>query len=513
MKNVIHIDHLGYLIGMPKIASCITKSRIFYIIDAKTESSVYTGKLSKALYDKDSNENVKTIDFSGCDIAGEYYIRIGRTNSDKFKIMHLPLASLRKTVLDSLFLNRCGYDYSKDSIHFIKGTHFMCHSNKIDEKDITGGWHNGGDYNRYTISSCITVAHMIYSLRLFSKSFSKNEKVCLYDECKWGIEWLLKMQDKDGEAYSGISCEKADELMEPSDDTREYTLLPKTLKSTLFFTAVMALASSFFEDESFNAKLKKAAEKSWICLSQADIDAVYKNEKITISEKTWLLCEMYSLTGDSYFSDLIKQLVEKCHFGGFIEENVGGFAALSYLLSKNEKDEDIEKAIRKRIIAHAELLKNAIETSGYRIAISVANRFSKGSNAVILSDGMSFALAFLVSKDKRYLNNVLEQVSYILGRNPNSISYVTCVGNRCCKKPFHHSFSTTDNSKTIPGMVVGGANKEYDDNFSKWSFSKNTPPMKCYIDDEHSVSTNEPYTHYSTPLIFLSAFLSNGGTI
>lgn len=534
MKKKIHINRLGYMTGMPKSAVCSVTAGIFYLVDAVRGVSVYAGRLSHPFYDRESGDTVRLADFSDYNVKGRYFIRAGYRRSDEFEISENPYKNIRSTILHGIYLNRCGFNFENDSFSEREDEDFMrreCHMDPIAfrsdsdaTRNVSGGWHSAGCYCRNTVSACLTAADMLYALKLFRGSFPKPERVLIEDECRWGLDWLMKMQDSDGGVYSGIDARHSDTFVAPDEDNDEYFIEDKTCRAALRFTAVTALAADCFRgvDMSYAKKLRNAAEKSWLWIVQSDEYNYYTGKDGSCSESgegafrlesdfMWAMCEMYSLTGDDSFADIISRKYVTSVFTGFGGTQCGGFAALSYLLSEHNRDRAVEAFIRKRLIDRAERMLIAIKESGYRTARSAGGGYCYGSNADVLSDCMDFITAYLISGDQRYLSGATDQFSYIFGQNPMDIMYMTGAGEEYCRFPSHKLSISSNSDSPLPGMIVSGANGERGDEYSKWHIEKGMPPAKCYIDNEYSFSTNEPAVHFSAPVIFVSAFYDKVG--
>ena len=83
-----------------------------------------------------------------------------------------------------------------------------------ERKDGIGGWHDAGDYNKYTVNGAFTAGMMLqawehFSDRLAALKFdipeSENDVPDFLDEVRWELDWLLKMQADDGRVYHKLS--------------------------------------------------------------------------------------------------------------------------------------------------------------------------------------------------------------------------------------------------------------------------------------------------------------------
>lgn len=527
MKKRIQVNHLGYMTGMPKNAVCRVTAGVFYLVEAATGVSVYAGRLTCPYFDRESGDTVKLADFSDFNTCGSYFIRAGYRRSEVFEISDTPYKDIRRKVIDGIFANRCGYDLTGDTDRCNGYAHGECHTEPAIKNgtpaDAMGGWHTGGSYEKSVRSTCLVAADMLYSIKLFGESFSEEEKQLISDECRWGLEWLLKMQDKDGGVYGGVNIREPKPVL-PEDDTDEYYFTEQSCSAALMFTAAAALGAEFFEntDKAFSKKLRHAAELSWIAALRTEEYEDYCRRLGSTSESgdelnsiesefMWAMCEMYSLTGESSFEQMIMKKYILSSFSGFGYSGCGGFAALSYLMNSRTRDRCAEAFIRKRLTDRADRMAIAVNSSGYRTARSAGDGYKYGSNFAVLSDCMDFITAYLISGEQEYLSGAADQFGYVLGKNPMGIAYVTGVGNDCCKMPAHIQCAVKENDPALPGMAVGGANVERSDEYSKWHIEKGTPAAKCYTDNSCSISTNRPGVHFSAPLIFISAFFDKVG--
>lgn len=534
MKKKIHINRLGYMTGMPKNAVCCVSANIFHIVDASLGISVYAGRLTHPFFDRESGMTVRIADFSDFNRKGTYFIRAGYRRSDVFEISDMPYKDIRRDIIHGIYLNRCGFDYYEDLFDGRVDGNFLrhaCHTEPVNASgdpalgtDVSGGWHNSGCYCKNILHTGLAVATMIYSLRVFGESFDSFEKRLIEDEFRWGLDWMLKMQDSDGGIFSAVSALHGDDFISPEDDANEYYLDEKTCGAALRFTAVTALAAGYFadSDREYSKRLKRASAKSWINILRTPEYKYYSGKYGSFSENgedsyalesdfMWAMCEMYSLTGDESYIQMFDAKYTTSSFTGFGNKSCGGFAALSYFLSEQKKDKSMVAFIRKRLTDNADRLCIAINQSGYRTACSAGSGYTYGSNFAVLNDCMDFITAYLISGEQKYLECATDLFSYIFGKNPMDICYITGNSEGFCENPYHSLSVSFENSGTLGGMIVGGPNSARTDEYTRWHIEKGAAPAVCYVDNEYSFSTNEAAVHFSAPVIFISAFYDKVG--
>ena len=85
------------------------------------------------------------------------------------------------------------------------------------ERDVSGGWYDAGDYNKYTNWTAEYVVDLLRAYRerpeIWTDDYdipeSGNGVPDILDEVKWGLDWLVKMQDDDGSLLSIVGLDHA----------------------------------------------------------------------------------------------------------------------------------------------------------------------------------------------------------------------------------------------------------------------------------------------------------------
>ncbi|MBN2183221.1 MAG: glycoside hydrolase family 9 protein, partial [Sedimentisphaerales bacterium] len=264
----IRLNSLGFLPGMPKKASVIKKSADFTVKRASDDSIVYSGEISTPVHQDDVNQDVWVADFSKFGEKGRFYLDVpGVGKSCEFEIGENVYDSAYYTVMRGFYLWRCGCEVEGEH----KGKKYLhdgCHLNDayqdymgIDDdskRDGTGGWHDAGDYGKYTVNAGITMGCLFLAWDHFQE---KLEKISLdipetsrgypdfLKELKWETDWLLKMKYPDG---SGRVSHKLTRLnfsgfVMPEMDTEKRFFTDWSSAATADFVAVMAMAARYFK--------------------------------------------------------------------------------------------------------------------------------------------------------------------------------------------------------------------------------------------------------------------------
>jgi hypothetical protein len=124
------------------------------------------------------------------------------------------------------------------------------------------------------------------------------------------------------------------------------------------------------------------------------------------------------------------------------------------------------------------------------------------------------AYAYEFTGDGDYVDGVTTAMDYILGTNPNEISYVTGYGTFALKYP-HHRYWSNLLDPTFPlapaGVLSGGPNSAMQDPYIKgMGYQVNTmAPQKCFIDHIEAWSTNECTINWNSPLAWNVSFMED----
>ena len=123
------------------------------------------------------------------------------------------------------YLWRCGTAVSA-TYHGKTFAHDACHTNDAwldfvggghTHKDGTGGWHDAGDYNKYTVNAGLTVGTLFRAWEDFGPQIRKvrlqipesgGRLPDFLAEVKWEMDWVLTMQADDGSVYHKVSTER-----------------------------------------------------------------------------------------------------------------------------------------------------------------------------------------------------------------------------------------------------------------------------------------------------------------
>lgn len=244
----IVVDQFGYLPAMQKIAVIrspeigfdagwtFTPGATYQVIDTKTGAVAYEGKpvaFGDGAVDPASGDHTWRFDFSAVTAPGRYLIRDKQAAYDSapFDIGPEVYKPVLRAAVRMLYYQRAdtvkdaryaGEGWADGLDHMGKGQDgearlFSKPGDKSTERDLRGGWFDAGDYNKYTAWTASYVISLLGTYaekpQIWTDDFnipeSGNGVPDLLDEIRWGLDWLVRMQNDDGSVLSVMGLSHA----------------------------------------------------------------------------------------------------------------------------------------------------------------------------------------------------------------------------------------------------------------------------------------------------------------
>ena len=576
----IFVNQLGYQTQGEKRAIFPFECKQFWLVNEGMEVCL-EGETKHFGFDKASGDDVSVGDFSQFTKPGKYRVKavreFGGQGEENVAVEYSPWFTIEDHVYEGLehdlmkayYYLRCGMDLTEEFAG--EYTHEACHLGKAkiwgkpeeEPIEVTGGWHDAGDYGRYVTAGSCALAHLLYAYCMFPAAFdgksfdipeSGNGVPDVLNECRYELEWFLKLQREDGGVYHKVTTAQHAAFVMPEEDLGQLYALPVSSMATADFSAVCALAARIYKayDQDFAERLEKASKKSyWWLMSNPEFLGFRNPEGCGTGEygewsddsnRFWAACELYALTGEKKYHEDLVTLLEK-HFPltalGYGE--VGGFGVLSYLLSKQGKSADLLSKFFNAIVTDAAQRVRVSEECGYGVAMADWE-YGWGSNMGVMRQGMIFAIADYfglgekvkeasktATMPKRWVwpgqtaepyvqgprekrgwsmrDHAAAELDYLLGCNALGVSYVTGNGENAYKYPHLRPAHADGIEACMPGMVSGGPNRHRQDERAKELVPEGTPAMKCFADDVECYSLNEITIYWNSPAVFTLAYL------
>ncbi|MFN4254575.1 MAG: glycoside hydrolase family 9 protein [Saprospiraceae bacterium] len=237
-----------------------------------------------------SGDKVWHFDFSALTETGSFYLYdpVKLKRSYRFDISNTIYNGVLKQAVRSFYYQRCGT--AKSAPHAQSPwTDGVCHTHAQQDvdcrlvsnpvagtaKNLRGGWHDAGDYNKYTNFTFGTLTDMLLAYEENPAAWaddygipeSGNGVPDLLDEIKYELDWLRRMQLTNGALLSKVSVTDFGAASPPSADNNFRRYGAESTSSTLTGAAIFALAALQYKQiparVAYADTLKKAAEKAW----------------------------------------------------------------------------------------------------------------------------------------------------------------------------------------------------------------------------------------------------------
>ena len=299
----IVVDQFGYLPAQEKVAvvrdpqtgfdsaDAFEPGTVYDVVNAATNAVVHTGALvpwNGGAVDASSGDKAWHFDFSSVTAAGEYFIRDTQRNvkSPTFRIASDVYAPVLRAAVRAFFYQRAGHEklaahagaaWADGASHLGPGQDknarlFSAPNDASTERDLSGGWYDAGDFNKYTSWTAGYIVDLLHAYienpTVWGDDFnipeSGNGIPDLIDEIKWGMDWLARMQEADGSVLSIVGMAHASP---PSAATGPSRYGPATTAATLAAAAAFALGAKVFAGfpslATYAAGLRTRAERAW----------------------------------------------------------------------------------------------------------------------------------------------------------------------------------------------------------------------------------------------------------
>lgn len=495
-RQLIAVNLVGFHPDQEKHAILAnTFADIFEILQFDTREVVYSDSVGRETpADLATGDWVSVLDFTDFKDRGEFFIQVVDKNgqilqSGSFRISDDVFIETARISLQSFYYQRCGTAVQNHEYW----SHRACHRQDAKffydpnlKKDVTEGWHSAGGYNKSSVSTAFSTAMLFYLYEANPDAFydgqleipeASNGIPDILDEARWGLNWLLKMQNHNGGVFHKVAQKDwGGESLPEEDYSQSRYIFEISSTATADFSAVTAIGARILEefDPEFSKQLAEASIKAWEYLERNPVVQPLGGfinppgvqggqfwDNNDTDERQWASIELYKLVRDEslleYFSKKFNPLRgERLPVLGWQNVHVLGY--YSFLNTQiPEKYQGVQIEVLDFLISNANSILRKQEENNYKNLIG-HTQYYYGSNSVGLGYAYELIQLYRLTGEKRYQQAAHDQLHFILGRNPFAISMVTGIGSRTVQAPYH-VLSKMDSSETpIPGMMVGGPN-------------------------------------------------------
>jgi endoglucanase len=523
-KIHIRINQVGYETFDNKSAFVLSnndlKNERFEIIDEQTQQKVYSGIIITTTSGYAEFKYLYKIDFSDLSDKGTYRIKLKGRYSHKFKIGENLFEHIPKKLLNFFHVQRCGFTnpslhepcHGSDSHILISGKDTI-----RTPHDVTGGWHDAGDYTKFLNTIAYSTYTMLFSYE-FNKSYfefdeNKNSVPDILEEAKIGLDWLLRAYRNEGSLVLQVQDLKDHTVgwRLPENDTLRfdrpgYVGLGKN--SIGIYTATLALAAKIWKERfssiDFSNECLTRAENIFSLRNKVNdidsstvayIDNSYKG-KLSLGA-----IELFRLTNQQKFLEIAKEFA--------LDEGP------NYWWSYSEISDYTFYRLAEFDSTFTTLIKNSLNHFQNQMnerPFNSAAEFYWGSNHTLLGIALKHILLNKITKTQDSRELAVNQVDYILGKNPWGISFVGGIGSRY-SRDLHHQISHILKRRLPGGFAAGPVKKEILENYnipyeSEDKFKVFQTDEAVYRDDRMDYVTNEPTIIANATGIFVFSNIS-----
>ena len=592
-SNFIKIDQFGYPSGAAKAVVITDPQTGYNALDAFTPGGTYqvreftsgnvvftgspqawNGGATASL----SGDRGWWFDFSGVTAPGTYYVYDVTNNvrSYEFEINNDVYNSALKAAGRMFYYNRCGIEkvapyaeggWTYNGAAFLQQDSncrfYLTPNDAGSEKNLTGGWFDAGDFNKYVTFANNPVHDLLWAYRenpaVFGDDWnipeSGNGIPDILDELKWELDWLMKMNNADGSTHIKMgSVSYSDNVQIPPDvntDPRYYG--PTCTAASIAVAGMFAHAATVFDDfpsmNTYAQNLRNRAETSWnyvlpaltnnqletacddgtIKSGDADWTVAFQRERAVISA-VYLFESTANNTYNQYVSNNINDggLPITAGYWDYYNMAINDGLLLYTTLpgatsaTVNQITNSIQTAVNNNGQDFYGFNPNGDLYRGY------LPEYYWGSNMQVASMGtlnqLMIKYGISPGSNASFEQKALEMAHYIHGVNPQGITYLTNMynlgGDNCANEMYHNWFadgSQFDNVFTsigpAPGYITGGVNQAF--TLGSPSPPANQPPQKSYLDfntgyPQNSWEITEPAIYYQAAYVRLMAFFATG---
>jgi endoglucanase len=538
ISSFIVVDQFGYLPDAQKVAvirapqtgydaaQSFTPGSNYQLVNLQTGQAVHTGTAASwkaGATSVESGDKVWWFDFSSVTTTGNYaVVDIDRNvRSPGFKIASDVYKPVLKHAMRTFFYQRAGFPkqqpyaeaaWADNASHLGncqdgQSALFTDKNNAATQKELSGGWFDAGDYNKYTnwhADYLIALLHAyLENPSAWTDDFnipeSGNSIPDIIDEIKWGFDWLKKMQNDNG---SVLSIQGISHASPPSAATGCSYYAPANTSATLSSAAAFALGAKIFGSlgnqtlTAYADDLQSRAVNAWNWAVANPAVIVRNNEGVyqglgagqqevddatRALKKTRAAIYLYAATAGNTYHDHVKS--NYANSAQWVDMwNEERLMSWLYYANLSNTDTSLAATIKSHYASAMTGSSNmgavTDQTDAYRAYLGNSN-FTWGSNRSMSRKGSSFTNLLVYSAGTQNTANVrnaaLGYLHYLHGTNPLGMAYLSnmySLGVYSSVNEFYHSWFTNGSANwdrvgqssfgPAPGFLVGGPNPAYD---------------------------------------------------
>ena len=312
----------GYGLNSEKTAIVRTSENVsrFQLVDKATSRVAYEGNITQT---KTRLGEFKILNFTDFRDVGEYFLRVGKIETQPFFINKRIWENSMWRVLNFVFCERCGYPVP-DKHGACHGDHHAVFNDKIFP--VHGGWHDAADMSQQSLQT----AEVAFSLFEVANNAKRNNNHDLYnralEEAEWGLDYILKTRLGGGFRVQNWGTNLWTDGYLGTDDDKGWHqagVHDSGFENFLFSGIEAYAALSISHDEMLKGHLIKAATEDFgFALKRFEEKgyaemvfdwgghAYMASESQYMASVSWAASQIYRLTGDKYYADKAAEFIQ-----------------------------------------------------------------------------------------------------------------------------------------------------------------------------------------------------------
>jgi endoglucanase len=216
----------------------------------------------------------------------------------------------------------------------------------------------------------------------------------------------------------------------------------------------------------------------------------------------WAGAELLATTGErEYFDTLNKYAEISLQLPSWA--NVHTLGSYTLVRLKNSLPAFAKEAAQnmaQKIVSFANLYLSKVNSSAFATVMgALPGEFNWGSNSNAANQGIALINAYIITRDKKFIDAALSNMDYLLGRNATGYCFVTGIGYKSTMRPHHRPSIADGIEDPVPGLLAGGPNVGMQD--QAWYEFKE--PETAYSDTDAAYASNEIAINWNAPAVYL----------
>ena len=449
----LRLNQVGYRPEVPKVALAVSDADLsgmpFTVEEVATGQIVYTGTVGPSLEAWGVFTYHYPLTFTAVVTPRRYHLRLEETfTSPPFTISPHAYAGLSRLPLRFFAAQRCG-----DTDPW---GHEPCHLHDAPLSatlpitwDVTGGWHDAGDYIKFTLTTGYATTLLFLAYRDHPDLFADG---ALLEETQVGLDWLKKMWDpatpmlyaqvgSEQNHEQGWRLPEDDELdgafqrpLYPCEEGKGANLAGKVAAAFALAAQVYTDTASTVYSPTLAAHYRDLAEAVYAWgkgrpAAQPGIPAAFYNEQTWQDDMALAAAELYRLMGNAAYRDEARAYAQDADSGWWWDwGTVHGIAHRELALA--------DPAYQPTATQHLEQdLDNFV--SSVHNPWGVIQPLVWGSAFPMMGAAIEAYWYEELTGETTYRALAQAQVDFLFGRNPWGISFLNGAGSTWPHDPHH----------------------------------------------------------------------------